>query len=44
MRWVARSHLEVAYDNHPDLYFQVVKALGVDISVRDLSSQVTKSE
>jgi hypothetical protein len=44
MKWVARSHLEVAYDNHPDLHFQVVKALGVEISVRDLSNQVTKSE
>jgi hypothetical protein len=44
MKWVGRSHLEVTYDNHPDLYFQVVKAFGVDISVRDLSNQVTKPE
>jgi hypothetical protein len=39
MKWITRSHLEVTYDTHPDLYFQAVKALGVDISVRDLSSE-----
>jgi len=37
MKWVTPSHLEVAYDGHPDLYFQVVKIGGIDISVRDLS-------
>jgi hypothetical protein len=44
MKWVTRSHLEVTYDRHPDLYFQVVKALGVDISLRDLSSAPNASE
>jgi hypothetical protein len=39
MKWVSRSHLEVTYDRHPDLFFQVVKAKGVDISVRDLLNE-----
>lgn len=33
------SHLDVTYDKHPDLYFQVVKFAGIDISVQDLSSE-----
>jgi hypothetical protein len=37
MKWVTPSHLEVTYDKHPDLYFQVVKIAGIDISVQDLS-------
>ena len=44
MKWVTRSHLEVTYDKHPDLYFQVVKAEGVDVSVRDLSIQTNASQ
>jgi hypothetical protein len=31
-------HLEVTFSGHPDLYFQVVKYAGIEISVRDLSS------
>jgi hypothetical protein len=37
MKWVTPRHLEVTYDKHPDLYFQAVKALGAEISVRDIS-------
>lgn len=37
MKWLSSSHLEVTYDKHPDLYFQVIKIAGVDVSVRDLS-------
>jgi hypothetical protein len=44
MKWVTRSHLEVTYARNPDLYFQVVKAEGVDISVRDLSSERNASQ
>ena len=43
MKWVTPSHLEVTYDNHPDLYFQVVKYAGIEISVRDLSSVVSSN-
>lgn len=37
MNWIAPSHLEVAYDGHPRIDFQVVKYGDVDISLRDLS-------
>jgi len=43
MKWVTPSHLEVTYDNHPDLYFQVVKIEGIDISALDLSSEKDKA-
>jgi hypothetical protein len=38
MKWATPTHLEVTYNGHADLSFQVVKYGGVDISVRDLSS------
>jgi hypothetical protein len=38
MKWVTSSHLDVTYDGHPDLYFQVAKIAGIEISARDLSS------
>jgi hypothetical protein len=37
MNWVTPSHLDVTYNGHADLYFQVVKYAGIVISVRDLS-------
>jgi hypothetical protein len=43
MKWVTPSHLEVTYDNLPDLDFQVVKFGGIDISAVDLSSETTKT-
>jgi len=42
MKWVTPSHLEVTYDNHPDLYFQVAKFGGIDVSALDLSSETTE--
>ena len=39
MKWVTPSHLDVTYDRHPNLYFQVAKYGGIDISTRDLSSE-----
>src|SRR5205814_7685807 len=39
MKWVTPAHLDVTYDRHPNLYFQVVKYSGINISVRDLSSE-----
>jgi len=39
MKWVTPSHLQVAYDRHPDLYFQAIRAFGINISVQDLSSE-----
>jgi hypothetical protein len=44
MKWVTPSHLDVTYDRHPDLYFQVVKYGGINISVQDLSSGPTNGE
>jgi hypothetical protein len=38
MNWLTPSHLEVAYTEHQNLDFQAVKCAGIDISVRDLSS------
>jgi len=37
MTWITPSHLEVDYNGHASVYFQVVKYAGIDISVRDLS-------
>jgi hypothetical protein len=43
MKWETPSHLDVAYNGHAaTLYFQVVKCSGIDISVRDLSSEAIK--
>jgi hypothetical protein len=45
MEWVTPTHLEVTYGasarpgDHVSLDFQVVKCGGIDISVRDLSSE-----
>lgn len=39
MKWLTSFHLDVTYSGEPDLYFQVVKLGGVDISVRDVSSR-----
>jgi hypothetical protein len=43
MKWVTPSHLEVTYKGHPDLYFQVVRIAGIDISARDLSSRANNT-
>jgi len=37
MTWLTPSHLEVTYSGHPDLYFQVLKIWGIDISVQHVS-------
>lgn len=39
MGWAAPTHLEVTYEGHADLSFEVVKYADIDISVRDLSSK-----
>ena len=41
MDWINPSHLEVTYKEHPSLEFQVIKCAGIEISVRDLSSEKT---
>ncbi len=33
--WLTPSHLKITFSRHPDLYLQVVKYAGIDISVRD---------
>jgi hypothetical protein len=45
MKWASPSHLEVTYDGRAaNLEFQAVKSNGVEISVRDLSGEVTKGK
>jgi hypothetical protein len=41
MKWATPAHLEVMYDGHADIGFQVVKYAGIDISVRNVSAQTT---
>ena len=39
MTWLTPTHLEVAYKGHASINFQAVKCAGIDITVRDLSTQ-----
>jgi hypothetical protein len=41
MNWVTPSHLEVTYDGHARVDFQVVKCGDVEISLRDISKAPT---
>lgn len=36
MQWLTPSHLQVTFNRHPDLNYQVVKYGDIEISVRDL--------
>jgi hypothetical protein len=36
MTWVTPSHLLVTYDHHPNLYFEVVKYGGIDITAEEI--------
>jgi hypothetical protein len=42
MKWLDLSHLEVTYDKQlaGELYYQVVKTSGLDISVKDISAPI----
>jgi hypothetical protein len=42
MKWVTPSHLDVTYNGHARIDFQVVKYGNIDISLRDLSGETTK--
>ena len=41
MSWLTPTHLLVTFNRHPDLYYQVVKYAGIEISVKDPSSDKT---
>jgi hypothetical protein len=41
MTWLTPSHLELTYEGHASLNFQLAKYAGIDISVRDLSKAKT---
>jgi hypothetical protein len=43
MKWTDNAHLQVRYDNHPDLNFQAVKLQDVTITTQDLSGPATAS-
>jgi hypothetical protein len=42
MSWLSTSHLEVTYSGHPDLYFQMARIWGIDVSVRYISDEAPK--
>jgi len=45
MKWASPSHLEVTYDGRAaSLDFQAIKSNGVEISVRDLSSELSRGK
>ena len=44
MKWLTPLHLQVTYNGHADLYFQAVRALGINISVQDLSTEPTNGK
>ena len=49
MEWLTPTHLEVTYrpsgrpGDHVDLDFQVVKIVGIDVTVRNLSNPSVKA-
>lgn len=43
MEWATPLHLEITYRGHADLYFQVFRYSGIEISVRDLSGKTTSA-
>jgi hypothetical protein len=43
MKWATPKHLEVTYEGHANLSFQVVKCGDIDISTRDLSNKATSA-
>jgi hypothetical protein len=44
MTWLTPSHLELGHKGHASLNFQAVKCAGIDISVRDLSTQALDTQ
>jgi hypothetical protein len=44
MKWVTPSHLHVTFDGRPDLYYEVVRYGGINISVQDLSNGSTSGK
>jgi hypothetical protein len=44
MAWLTPTHLEVTYKGHATTDFQVVKCAGIDISVRDLSTEAIHTQ
>jgi hypothetical protein len=43
MEWATPSHLEVTYSGQADLYFQVFRYSGIEISVRDVSGKTASA-
>jgi hypothetical protein len=44
MNWTTPSHLAVTYNGRATLDFQAIKIAGIDITVQDLSREMTKSK
>ncbi len=44
MNWLTPTHLELTYKGQRTIDFQAVKCAGVDVSVRDLSSEAIKGD
>jgi hypothetical protein len=43
MNWLTTSHLELTYKGGAKIDFQAVKCFGIDISVRAISSEATRT-
>ncbi len=43
MKWVTPEHLDIAYKGNASVVFQAIKCGGIDITIRDLSSQTAGS-
>jgi hypothetical protein len=41
MKWLTPSHLELTYNGHATLSFQAIKCAGINISVRDVSTETS---
>jgi hypothetical protein len=39
LKWVSATHLEVTYSGRPDIYLQVGKYQGVEITLRNLTGR-----
>lgn len=42
--WLTPTHLQVTFNRHPDLDFQVVKYAGLEISIRDAPNVAEESQ
>lgn len=44
IKWLSPTQLQVTFNGHPDLYYQVVKYAGIDISIVDADRKRPKGD